>query len=125
MSCAESACRPAGARKDIMQAFTIDADNNITIFASSKEVEGNGADTETFRTPQELAALAAKWPVARLVEIWNSLPGVEPVQRFTSICSEITTGVELPDRRADTSEIFKYQIQDLNLDDFVAKASQR
>ncbi len=84
MSCAELACGPAGARKDIMQAFTIDADNNITIFASLKEVEGNGADTETFSTPQELAALAAKWPGARLVEIWNSLPGVEPVQRFTS-----------------------------------------
>jgi hypothetical protein len=67
-----------------MQAFTIDADNNITIFASLKEVEENGADPETFSTLQELAALAAKWPGARLVEIWNSLPGVEPVQRFTS-----------------------------------------
>jgi len=67
-----------------MQAFTIDADNNITIFASLREVEGNGAGTETFSTPQELEALAAKWPGSRLVEIWNSLPGVEPVQRFTS-----------------------------------------
>jgi hypothetical protein len=84
MSCAESAFGPPGVRKDIMQAFTINADNNITVFASVKEVEGNGADTETFSTTQELAALVAKWPGARLVETWNSLPGVEPVQRFTS-----------------------------------------
>jgi hypothetical protein len=67
-----------------MQAFTIDAENNITIFASLREVEGNGAETETFSTAQELGALVAKWPGARLIEIWNSLPGMEPVQRFTS-----------------------------------------
>jgi hypothetical protein len=28
--------------------------------------------------------LAATWPGSRQVEIWNSLPGVEPVERFTS-----------------------------------------
>ncbi len=28
--------------------------------------------------------MAVKWPGARVVEIWNSLPGVEPVRRFTS-----------------------------------------
>ena len=26
----------------------------------------------------------ARWPAARLLEIWNSLPGVTPVERFTS-----------------------------------------
>jgi uncharacterized protein DUF3489 len=67
-----------------MQAFTIDADNNITVFASSKQIERTGEEIETFSSPQELAALAVKWPGARVVEIWNSLPGVEPVQRFTS-----------------------------------------
>src|SRR6266851_3343477 len=64
--------------------FTIDVDNNITVLASSQQTEEREEGTETFSDPQELAALAAKWPGARLVEIWNSLPGVEPVERFTS-----------------------------------------
>jgi hypothetical protein len=64
--------------------FTIDVDNNITVLASSQQIEEREEGTETFSNPQELAALAAKWPGARLVEIWNSLPGVEPVERFTS-----------------------------------------
>jgi hypothetical protein len=64
--------------------FTIDVDNNITILASSEEIEERQEGTETFSSPHELAALAAKWPGSRLVEIWNSLPGVEPVERFTS-----------------------------------------
>src|SRR5271169_3773167 len=71
-------------RKDTMRAFTIDAENNITVFRSMKETEGRGAGAETFTSAQELAALAAGWPGARLVEIWNGLPGVEPIQRFTS-----------------------------------------
>ena len=67
-----------------MPTFTIDTENNITAFTSLKEAEGSGAGAETFRSPEELAALANIWPGARLVEIWNSLPGVEPVERFTS-----------------------------------------
>jgi len=64
--------------------FTIDVDNNITVLASSQETEMPEEGTETFNSPQELSALAGKWPGSRLVEIWNSLPGVEPVERFTS-----------------------------------------
>jgi len=71
-------------RKEIMTRYTIDAENNITFFASSKEVAGSREGTETFSDLEELAALAGHWAGARLVEIWNSLPGVEPVERFTS-----------------------------------------
>jgi hypothetical protein len=67
-----------------MPTFTIDNENNITVFSSLKEVEGSGAGTESFSSADELAGLAKNWPGARLVEIWNSLPGVEPVERFTS-----------------------------------------
>jgi hypothetical protein len=67
-----------------MPTFTIDPENNITVFGSSEDIEGNGEGTETFSSAEELASLATKWPGARLVEIWNSLPGVEPVERFTS-----------------------------------------
>jgi hypothetical protein len=65
-------------------AFTIDVDNNITILASSQQTEEREEGSETFSSPHELTALAAKWSGSRLVEIWNSLPGVEPVERFTS-----------------------------------------
>lgn len=38
---------------------------------------------QRFSTEKELAALAGTWPSARLMEIWNSLPGVRPVKKFT------------------------------------------
>jgi hypothetical protein len=77
---------PTGDRqkKDIMTAYTIDAENNITAFVSLKEIQGSDEGIETFSDVEELAALASQWPGARLVEIWNSLTGVEPVERFTS-----------------------------------------
>ena len=67
-----------------MTAFTIDGENNITVFASLKEIPGSEERIETFSSPEELASLAEKWPAARLVESWNSLPGVQAVERFTS-----------------------------------------
>jgi Protein of unknown function (DUF3489) len=67
-----------------MPTFSIDTENNITVFASLKQIAGDGEGTEIFSSDEELAALATKWLGARLVEIWNSLPGVEPVERFTS-----------------------------------------
>src|ERR1700737_2146994 len=45
---------------------------------------GKRRGTETFTNQEELTALADKWPGGRLVEVWNSLPGVQPVERFTS-----------------------------------------
>jgi len=41
------------------------------------------ANTERFRSEAGLAKLAANWPAARLVDIWNSLPGSTPVKKFT------------------------------------------
>ena len=64
--------------------FAIDVDNNITVLASSEKIDDRKEGTETFSSPNELAALTGKWPGSRLVEIWNSLPGMEPVERFTS-----------------------------------------
>jgi hypothetical protein len=75
-----------------MTRYTIDAENNITFFASSKEVAASGEGHETFSDVEELAALAGHWPGARLLEIWNSLPGVEPVERFTSRKVAVTGG---------------------------------
>jgi hypothetical protein len=65
-----------------MKHFTIENDNNnITVHGSAKEAEGV-PDSERFSNEAALATLAANWPAARLVEIWNSLPGATPVKKF-------------------------------------------
>jgi hypothetical protein len=67
-----------------MKAFSIDAEDNITIFASLSEREQSGGEAEWLSGRRSLNTLAAKWPGTRLVKIWNGLPGVKPVQKFTS-----------------------------------------
>ena len=64
-----------------MKSFNIDAENNITAFALSKEAEAAGGDT--FRSEAELHKLAAGWPASRLTEIWNSIPGFTRIKKFT------------------------------------------
>src|SRR5215472_1354203 len=64
-----------------MKHLTIDTDNNITVHASVEEAEAV-ANAERFRSESQLAKIAADWPMARLVEIWNGLPGAEPVKKL-------------------------------------------
>ena len=52
-----------------MPAFTIDAENNITVFASLKESEASGEGTETFSDLEELAVLALSLPGFRLTRV--------------------------------------------------------
>jgi hypothetical protein len=65
-----------------MKAFTIDIENNITVYASPKTAPKTDG-SEAFGSEKELTGLAANWPAARLVEIFNSLPGNAPVRKFT------------------------------------------
>jgi len=68
-----------------MNTFTIDTENNITTFATPEEAApAETAGAQTFGSQQELGELAAAWPAERVVEIWNSLPGVKPVKNFKS-----------------------------------------
>ncbi len=68
-----------------MTTFTIDSENNITAFGSAEEAAATTATPiDTFASQKELAELVATWPAERLVAIWNSLPGVEPVNGFKS-----------------------------------------
>ncbi len=68
-----------------MKTFTIDTENNISAFATSEAAAAaTSTPVESFASQKELAALAAKWPTERLVGIWNSLTGVEPVKSFKS-----------------------------------------
>jgi hypothetical protein len=65
-----------------MKTFTIENEtNNITIHAAIQDAEAV-ANADRFRTEAQLARLAPDWPAARLVEIWNSLPGETAVKKF-------------------------------------------
>jgi hypothetical protein len=78
-------CRDRGnhrARRLKMKNFTIEAEtNNITVHNSAKEADAV-PNSERFSNEASLAKLAANWPAARLVEIWNSLPGETQVRKF-------------------------------------------
>jgi hypothetical protein len=70
------------ARRETMATFTIDSDNNITVYGPGEAIpDGN---TERFTTESELGQLAGQWQAARLIEVWNSIPGLAPVRKFTS-----------------------------------------
>src|SRR6266849_593741 len=62
-----------------MTTYTIGTENSITAHASKQEA-GEG---ESFSSQQELASLVAEWPAARLIEVWNGIPGLTPVKKFT------------------------------------------
>ena len=65
-----------------MKHFTINAENNITVHASRKaarETENAGV----FSTEEQFADLIGN-DNKRLLDIWNSLPGVSPVKKFTN-----------------------------------------
>jgi len=62
-----------------MTTYTIDTENSITAHASKQEA-GEG---ESFSSQQELANLVANWPARRLIEVWNGIPGLPPVKKFT------------------------------------------
>ena len=64
-----------------MKAFSINADNDITVHASRKAARETGDGV--FTTQEQLGELIGK-DGKRLVEIWNSLTGVTPVKKFTS-----------------------------------------
>src|SRR5207245_4376573 len=67
------------ALEDLM-TFTIDTQGNIVRHESTAAIpEGSAA----FSSEADLATLAERWPVTRLVNIWNALPGVPPVRKFT------------------------------------------
>ena len=66
-----------------MTTFTIDADHNITAYANAAEAkQGDAAGMIQFDSQAALAKLSADWPLSRLVEIWNGIPGQTPVKKF-------------------------------------------
>jgi hypothetical protein len=72
-----------------MTYFTIDNQNNLIPHPSADDAAGTPGG-EGFTTAAELSQLAANWPAARLVEIWNNLPAAAPVKRFTDRQTAVT-----------------------------------
>ena len=66
-----------------MLTFTIDRNNHITALTSTPQAPVNPEVTR-FSDIRDLGRLAKRWPGPRLVEIWNGLPGHEPVKKFTN-----------------------------------------
>ena len=62
--------------------FHLTSDDHIYIINEQGPVETNAAGT-TFASEQEFHDLAKECPMKRLVEIWNHVPGVHAVARFT------------------------------------------
>jgi len=73
-----------------MKTFTIENEtNNIMIHGSAKEADAL-PNSERFGNEAALAKLAANWPAARLVEIYNSLPGETQVRKFKDRATAVT-----------------------------------
>jgi hypothetical protein len=68
-----------------MKTYTIDSEDNISVFTSKKQAAAaSTAPFHSFTSHSELAELAAEWPATRLVDIWNSISGVNAVTKFTN-----------------------------------------
>jgi len=62
-----------------MTTFVIGTDDNITAFSTPEQAQDLMAlGGQAFVSEKDLGKLAAEWPAARLVEIWNSFAGVAP-----------------------------------------------
>ncbi len=68
-------------RTKTMKHFTIDSENNITFHASRKAARETGSGV--FSTEEQFADLIGN-DNQRLLDIWNSLPGVKAVTKFAN-----------------------------------------
>jgi hypothetical protein len=73
---------PRSQKGNSMKYFTINDENNITAH-SSKEEAAALANEIMFSTEKQFADLVGV-DGKRMIDVWNSLPGVTPVKKFTS-----------------------------------------
>ena len=65
-----------------MKTFILDADHNITVYASQQEAASAVPAGDAFTTAAGLKAALKNYSTATTVEIWNRLTGVTPVRKF-------------------------------------------
>ena len=74
--------RKVGRRSPFVKHFRLDLDNSIHVeYSDGSQPKKSG---KHFASEEKWAHIASEFPVSRLVAIWNGLPGVDPVRRFTS-----------------------------------------
>lgn len=87
-----------------MNTFTIDACNTIARLPAHRQ---SAREVEKFASEKELAKLTAQWPAKRFVEIWNGIPGVRRVAKFTNRKTAVrrlwTKAQDLPPIRPNSS----------------------
>ena len=85
MNVSAAACTQVGLRQKgtQMKAFTLTSDNVVTAVPSAAHLPADSDQLETIKSEQDLGKLAAGWPMARLIAIWNNLPGTTPISKFT------------------------------------------
>ena len=59
--------------------FAIHPDNRVDAYAAGEAPEGS----VLFSSETELAAISASWPAKTLLDMWNRLPDVAAVSKFT------------------------------------------
>ncbi len=72
----------SGKKKMRRTLFTLHIARKVGPPVLKGEHPSNGGSIQ-FSSERDLRKLAECWPGSRLVEIWNQLPGVRPLSRFT------------------------------------------
>jgi Protein of unknown function (DUF3489) len=66
--------------KTTNRSFCIGATNDISLITSELPKRTDGV---TFSSERELSLRTARWSGSRLVQVWNRLPNLQPVKKFT------------------------------------------
>src|SRR5436305_11603574 len=81
-------------------SFHLTTNGSITELQTDTIDRANAAPT-VITSREEWETIAGAWPLKRLVEIWNALPGVTPIEKFTSrqiALERIWRAVEAPEQ---------------------------
>jgi hypothetical protein len=65
-----------------MKTFILDADHNITVYASQRDAARAVPAGDAFTTADEFRTVLKNYSAAATAGIWNSLTGVIPVKKF-------------------------------------------
>src|SRR5690349_19595951 len=81
----------ARGRRNNMKRFVIDREFNVTALDSLAEGKPNTQpEGREFSTLDEWGEMTRDWPLTRLVAVWNGLPGLRAVRKFTDRKTAVT-----------------------------------
>ena len=70
-----------------MKRFSITQDNVSSVLCDD---EASAPESAVFHSEQELETVCSHWPVSRLVDIWNGLPGTVAIRKFKDRRTAVT-----------------------------------